>query len=225
MLKLKLHYFGHLMQSTDSLEKTLMLGMIEGGRRRGWQRMRWLDGITDLMDIEFEQALGVGDGQGSLACCSPWGRKESDTTEQLNWTVAQMPDLSCTLAWLGLWEAWGPWKEEQSLFEWTTTDHRGKELSKQAELAHCRRSGIVEQSQRGWGWENYFAVETKPNGLTEFIQEPVGRCNWSTSKWCLGLKVWNRAEAAQNISDVYFISLGEVTGSRLTHSIRTILPF
>ena len=124
-----------------------------------------------------------------------------------------------------LWEAWGPWKEEQSLFEWTTTDHRGKELSKQAELAHCRRSGIVEQSQRGWGWENYFAVETKPNGLTEFIQEPVGRCNWSASKWCLGLKVWNWAEAAQNNSDVYLISLGKVTGSRLTHSIRTILPF
>ena len=69
MLKLKLQYFGHLMQSTDSLENTLMLGKIEGGRRRGRQRMRWLIGITDSMD-EFEQTLGVGDGQGSLACCS-----------------------------------------------------------------------------------------------------------------------------------------------------------
>ena len=71
MLKLKLQYFGHLMQRTDSLEKTLMLGR----RRRGQQRMRWLDGITDLMDMSrvFEQALGVGDGQGSLACCGPWG--------------------------------------------------------------------------------------------------------------------------------------------------------
>ena len=67
MLKLKLQYFGHLMQRTDSLEKTLMLGKIEGRRKRGRQRMRWLDGITDLMDMEFEQALGVGDGQGSLA--------------------------------------------------------------------------------------------------------------------------------------------------------------
>ena len=66
MLKLKLQYFGHMMRRTDSLEKTLMLGKIEGGLRRGQQRMRWLDGITDLMDI-FEQALGVGDGQGSLA--------------------------------------------------------------------------------------------------------------------------------------------------------------
>ena len=58
-----------------------MLGKTEGRRRRGQQRMRWLDGITDLMEIEFEQALGVGDGQGGLACCRPWGRKESDTTE------------------------------------------------------------------------------------------------------------------------------------------------
>ena len=51
MLKLKLQYFGHLMGRADSLEKTLMLGKIEGGRRRGWQRMRWLDGITDLMGM------------------------------------------------------------------------------------------------------------------------------------------------------------------------------
>ena len=85
MLKLKLLYFGHLMRRTDSLEKTLMLGEIEGGRRRGRQRMRWLDGITNsISGHEFEQASGVGDGQGSLACCSPWGRKESDTTERLN---------------------------------------------------------------------------------------------------------------------------------------------
>ena len=71
------------MQTTDSLEKTLMLGKIEGMRRRGQQRMRWSDGIIDLMD-EFQQAPGVGDGQGSLACYSPWGCKESDMTEQLN---------------------------------------------------------------------------------------------------------------------------------------------
>ena len=58
-----------------------MLGWIEGRNRRGWQRMRWLDGFTDSMDIEFEQTPGVVDGQGSLACCSPRGHKESDTTE------------------------------------------------------------------------------------------------------------------------------------------------
>ena len=55
MLKLKLQYFGHLMQITDSMEKTLMLGKIEGGRRRGWQRMRWLDGNTDSMDMSLNK--------------------------------------------------------------------------------------------------------------------------------------------------------------------------
>ena len=80
-----LRSFGHLIQRTDSLEKTLMLGKIEGRRRRGQQRMRWLDGFTDLMDVSLS-TLGVGDGQGSLACCSPWGHKELDTTECLNLT-------------------------------------------------------------------------------------------------------------------------------------------
>jgi len=58
-----------------------MLGKIEGGRRRGQQRMRWLDGITDFEHHEFEQTPGVGDGQGSLVCCSPWGCKETNMTE------------------------------------------------------------------------------------------------------------------------------------------------
>ena len=84
MLKLKRQYFGHLMRRTDSLEKTLMLGKIEGRRRRGQQRMRYWGGITNSMNIEYKQAPGVGDGQGSLGCCSPWSHKESDTTERLN---------------------------------------------------------------------------------------------------------------------------------------------
>ena len=82
MLKLKLQYFGHLLRRADSLEKTLMLGKIDGGRRRGRQRMRWLDGII-INRHEFEQTLGDGEGQGSLGCCSPWF-PESDTTERLN---------------------------------------------------------------------------------------------------------------------------------------------
>ena len=84
MLKLKLHHFRHLMGRADSLEKTLMLGKIEGGRRRGRQRVRWLDGITNLMDMTLSKLQELSEGQGGLACCSPWGHKESDTTEQLN---------------------------------------------------------------------------------------------------------------------------------------------
>ena len=72
-------------------ELTLMLGKIEGGRRRGRQRMRWLDGITNQWTW-FGWTPGVGDGQGGLVCCSPWGHKESDRTEQVNWT-----ELSLTL--------------------------------------------------------------------------------------------------------------------------------
>ena len=84
MLKLKLQYFGHLMQRTDSLENTLMLGKMEGKRRREQQRVKWLDGITDSMDMSLRKLWGVGNGKGSLVCCSPWGRKESDMTERLN---------------------------------------------------------------------------------------------------------------------------------------------
>ena len=76
MLKLQIQYSDHLMQRADSLEKTLMLGKTEGRRRREQQRMRWLDGITDSMN-EFQQTLGDGEGQGGLACCSPWGHNET----------------------------------------------------------------------------------------------------------------------------------------------------
>ena len=79
-LMLKLLYFGHLMWSTDSLEKTLMLEKFEGRRRRGWQRIKWLDGITNSMD----RSLGRLE-QGGLASYGSWGCKESDTTERLNW--------------------------------------------------------------------------------------------------------------------------------------------
>ena len=86
MLKGKLQYFGHLMRGTDSFEKTLMLGNIEGRRRRGWQRMRWLDGITDSMDMSLSklQVLVM-----DRPPC-PWGHQESNTTEQLNWTELEV---------------------------------------------------------------------------------------------------------------------------------------
>ena len=82
LLKLKLQYFGHLMHRAKSLEKTVMLGKIEGKRTRGWQKIRQLESITDSVDMNLS-TLGDSEGQRSLARCSPWGRKESDTTQQL----------------------------------------------------------------------------------------------------------------------------------------------
>ena len=85
MLKVKLQYYGHLMRRVDSLEKTIMLGGPGGRRRRGWQRMRCFDGITESVETGVGGS-GVGDGQGGLVCCNSWGRKELDTTKWLNWT-------------------------------------------------------------------------------------------------------------------------------------------
>ena len=86
MLKLKLQYFGHLMRRVDSLEKTRMLGGIWGQEEKGMTEEEMAGWHHRLDGRESEWTLGVGDGQGGLACCDSWGRKESDTTEQLNWT-------------------------------------------------------------------------------------------------------------------------------------------
>ena len=74
MLKLKLQYFGHLMQTADSLEKTLILGTIEGKRRRGQQRMRWLNSITDSTDMNLSKLWEIVEDRG--ARCSIWGHRE-----------------------------------------------------------------------------------------------------------------------------------------------------
>ena len=79
MLKMKLQYFITLIQRANSLEKTLMMGRIEGKRKRRRQRMRWSDSITNSMNMNLSKLLWTG-GQRSLACCNPWGCKESDMT-------------------------------------------------------------------------------------------------------------------------------------------------
>ena len=81
------------MQRANSLEKTLMLGKIEGKRRKWRQRMRWLDNIIDSMDISLSKLREMVKGKGRLACCSPWGHKESDTTETEQQQNKYIPDF------------------------------------------------------------------------------------------------------------------------------------
>ena len=110
ILKLKLQYFGHLMCRTKSLEKTLMLGKIEGRRRRGLQWMRWLDGITESTDMSLSKLQEIVKDRDCLDCCSPWGCTESDTTEgqNNNWPLVLVHQAPLQML---LQSACGHWKK------------------------------------------------------------------------------------------------------------------
>ena len=119
ILKLKLQYFGNLMWRADSLEKTLMLGMIEGRRRRGWQRMKRLDGITNSMDISLSKLRDLLMDRKVWCTAVSWHCKVLDMTKHLNWTELRChrPELFCS------WWARPRWAEYCPLFcSWTGTD-------------------------------------------------------------------------------------------------------
>ena len=116
MLKLKLQYFGHLMRRVDSLEKTLMLGGIGGRRRRGWQRMRWLDGITDSMDVSlgelWELVMDREAWRAAIHGVAKSRTRLSDWTELNWWLIRSRIQLQCRRPRFDPWVGKIPWKRK-----------------------------------------------------------------------------------------------------------------
>ena len=155
----------------DSLEKTLMLGKIEGGRKRGWQMMRWLDGITNLMDMSLSKLQEVWVRQGSLACCSPWGLKELDATERLNYSglsgssvtiwaeerlekIESMGETQPSIASGATWEAQGG--------IWSTGN------KDQPHLTASKETGPQSNNCKDWIWSTtwmYLEAQHHPENL------------------------------------------------------------
>ena len=130
MLKLKLQYFGHLMQRVNSLEKTQMLGKIEGRSRKGQQRIKWLDGIINSVDISLSKTPGDSEGQEGLTCCRPWDRKDLDTTEQLNNSLTS----NCQVV-MYTWVRGGQTRIQSPLYSATDLIFQLKSFSLQKQLA------------------------------------------------------------------------------------------
>ena len=144
IIMLKLQYFGHLMRRADSFEKTLMLGKIEGKRRRGRQRMRWLDGITDSIDMSLSKLWEMV-RQWILECCSSWGHKELDTTEQLTWT--ELKDLASYMAqWCRIYL---PIRETQEMQIWSLSkeDPLEEEKTAHSSILACKIPWTEEQDR------------------------------------------------------------------------------
>ena len=158
------------MWRTDLFEKTLMLGKIEGRRKRGQEKkMRWLDGITNSMDM-FAKALGIGDGQGSLASWSPWGCKVSDMTEWLNWSELNWCWSSNPLAtWCEELTHWKrPW-----CWERLKTGGEGDDRGWVGWMASLTRWTWLWAVSGSWWWTG------KPGVLQSMGSQRVGH-NWVT---------------------------------------------